>query len=199
LVAPAIFFAARKISSGHQTISHQDEIMVRLPPPPPPPKPRATPTPEDKPTPPPEQKMIEHPEVQEVKTEAPKEKPPDTLGSTIKGGPGGLAGLGTGTGEGSGYGNGKGNGSTYAWYGAKVQARIAEVVRNNPLTRKASINLVIRVWPDATGRITKARITGSTGDPKLDDTIQNDILTNLQMSDPPIRRRRTCRAPSSCA
>jgi len=47
------------------------------------------------------------------------------------------------------------------------------------------MDLKIRVWADSTGRITKAHLTGSTGDPALDATLQNDILTGMQLDNPP--------------
>ena len=186
VVAPAIFFGARKISGGRQSSRHQDEIIVRLPPPPPPLKPRATPTPEAKPTPEDQPKMVEqNPREQQLKPEPPKEKPSEALGTSIKGpGDGGAFSLGSGTGEGS-QGSGGSGGSKYGWYGNQVKNRIAEAVRNNSRTRKASMNIVIRIWPDSTGRITKVRIADSNGDTALDTTLQNDILTGLRLAESP--------------
>jgi outer membrane biosynthesis protein TonB len=186
LVAPGIFYAARKLSSGHQAAARPQEIMmIRLPPPPP--KPQPTPTPQQQPTPEQEQKMVEQPQVQDVKKiEPPKEKAPAPLNTSITGpGAGADLGLGSGPGEGGGYGSGGAGGSKYGWYASEVQTRIAEALRNNPRTRTASMNITVRVWPDASGRITKARLSGSTGDTALDATLQNDILTNMQLTDPP--------------
>lgn len=132
--------------------------------------------------------MVEQQPVQdEKKDEAPKPKDaPAPLGTGITG-PGGGAdlGLGSGLGGGGGYGNGGGGGSKYGWYASQVQSRVADALRNNPRTRSASMNIVIRVWPDSSGRITKVRLGGTTGDPALDATLQNDILTGLQLDDPP--------------
>ena len=47
------------------------------------------------------------------------------------------------------------------------------------------MNIVVRIWPDSTGRVVKAHIAGSTGDLALDKALQNDILTGLQLADPP--------------
>lgn len=47
------------------------------------------------------------------------------------------------------------------------------------------MNIRVRIWPDSTGRITKVRIAGSTGDPALDAAIQDEILPGVQMADPP--------------
>jgi hypothetical protein len=187
LVVPGIFFAARKLSSGHQASVHQDEVMITLPPPPPPPRPLPTPTPQEQPTPEPDQKMVDQPEIHDIKKiEQPKEKAPAPLGTSITGPGGGPdMGLGTGLGEGGGYGPGGAGGSKFGWYAGEVQARIADVLRNNPRTRRASMNIIIRIWPDASGRITKTHISGSTGDPSLDAALQNDIITGIQLTDPP--------------
>ena len=130
-----------------------------------------------------EQKPVEN-------EEKPVPKPPDApapLGTSITGPGGGPdMGLGTGLGGGGGYGSGGGgrNGSKYGWYATQVQNRIADAMRTNPRTRKASMNVVVRIWPDSTGRVTKARVS-SSGDPALDAALQNDILTNLQLAEPP--------------
>jgi outer membrane biosynthesis protein TonB len=132
--------------------------------------------------------MVEQQPVQDEKKEPPKEKPdaPAPLGTSITGPGGGPdLGLGSGLGGGGGYGSGGGGGSKYGWYASQVQSRIADALRSNPRTRTARMNVIIRIWPDSTGRITKARIAGTTGDGSLDATIQNDILTGMQLSDPP--------------
>jgi hypothetical protein len=43
----------------------------------------------------------------------------------------------------------------------------------------------VRVWPDVTGRITRAKLNNSTGDSALDALIRDEILTGIQMSEPP--------------
>ena len=188
-----VTFAGKLLSGKAQSSGRQSEVMVSLPPLPPPPPPKLTPTPPpptEQPTPDQQQdpkQMEEQPTVQkEEKPEAPKEKADAPLGTGITGPGGGPdLGLGSGLGGGGGYGGGGGGGSKYGWYASQVQSRIADAVRGNPRTRKASMNVVIRIWPDPNGRITKARLSGSTGDPALDATIRNEILTGLQLSDPP--------------
>ncbi len=188
-VAIGMFFVARSVMNTHgSSVRRDDMMMVRLPPPPPPPKLQPTPPPKEQPTPEQkqDQKMVEQAPTQNEKKDAPKDKPDDRLQTTIKG-PGGTDfGLGYGSGGGGGYGGSGGEGgSKYGWYASEVQTRIAEVLRNNPATNKASMKVVVRIWPDSTGRITKARLQGSTGNPSLDATLQNDILTGMQLSDPP--------------
>jgi outer membrane biosynthesis protein TonB len=193
VIGVGVYFLSKALSGSHQSAPRQDDMMTLSLPPPPPPPPRLQPTPPPQQTPPPEQqqdqKMVEQQPVQdEKKEEAPKEKPdaPAPLGTSITGPGGGQdLGLGSGLGGGGGYGNGGGGGSKYGWYASEVQTRIADALRGNPRTRTANMNIVIRIWPDASGRISKARISGSTGDPSLDAALQNDILTGLQLADPP--------------
>jgi len=186
VVAPVIYHTARNMMNSHSSSSREDEVMIRLPPPPPPPlKPRPTPTPDQQPTPEEEQKMVEQQPVQNEHKEAPKPQAPPSLGTSITGPGGGPdMGLSSGLGEGGGYGNG-GGGSKFGWYASEVQSRIADALRGNPATRTASMDIKVRIWADSTGRIFKARIQGSTGDPSLDAALQNNVLTGLQLSDAP--------------
>ena len=110
----------------------------------------APPTPPPEQPPPeqvqPEQKMEEQAPVQEKKPNRPRKKPPDApapLGTSITGPGGGPdLGLGSGLGGGGGYGKGGGGGgSKYGWYAGQVQSRIAEALRNNPRTRRASLSV----------------------------------------------------------
>jgi TonB family protein len=43
----------------------------------------------------------------------------------------------------------------------------------------------VRVWPDATGRITRAKLDRSTGDAALDAAIRDEALSGLQLQQPP--------------
>jgi periplasmic protein TonB len=160
-------------------------VSIMLPPPPsPPPPPRIQP--------PPEQKMIEQAPLEEKPPEpAPKpaEQPPE-LGTNIKGdGPGSIAGLGArgdgarigGNGTGSGRGGGRWDG-----YARQVQSRISETLRTHSKTRSASIrSMQVRIWCDATGRITRVKLMSSTGDAALDAALQNEVFSGLQLREAP--------------
>jgi hypothetical protein len=187
-------FAVHALSGSHSAARKDDMMIVSLPPPPPPP-PKLQPTPPPQQAPTPEQQLdpkmlVQPPDATAKKPDAPKDKPdaPAPLGTSITG-PGGGADLGLVGGLGGLGGNGNGGdgggGSKYGWYASEVQTRITDALRNNPNTRRASMNLVVRIWPDSSGRITKARLSGSTGDPALDATIRDNILTGMQLSDPP--------------
>ncbi len=169
-------------------------VNITLPPPTPPPTPV--------PTPPPPQEPVERPEspdtpefVEETQPDSPPEPqeapPAETLGSNIQGdGPAdgfGLTGRGgsgliggTGTGRGAG-----GSGSKYGAYAGKVQRAVADALRTHKKTKVASLSLEVRVWADATGRITRVRLAQSTGDPELDRAISEEALANLQLPDMP--------------
>jgi hypothetical protein len=74
----------------------------------------------------------------------------------------------------------------FATYAAEVQAGIKEALLLNNQTRTASISgVVVRIWIDKTGRVTRAQLGGTTGTPSLDLAITNEVLTGLQLKTPP--------------
>lgn len=121
--------------------------------------------------------------------DAPPEAPPsEDLGTGITGGNGPDMGLGSGGGGGNRIGGSgrRGGGSKYGWYAAKVQSSIAEALRRNPSTRKATFSgLQVRIWPDSNGRITRVQLVGTSGNPAVDQAIRSDALTGLQLSEGP--------------
>jgi TonB family protein len=160
-------------------------VNITVPPPPPPPPP---PTPPPTPPPPePEQKPEFQPE------EKPEEKPPDpppaapALGTNAGVGDDNGFGLvsGGGNGFGNGLGTGSGNRSKYGFYAGQVQSRVVEALRSNKATRSAAMTLQVRIWVDATGRVTRATLSGSTGSAAKDAALRDEVLTGLQLSQPP--------------
>lgn len=92
----------------------------------------------------------------------------------------------------------------YGWYAAQVQSTIGEALGKNPRTRNAGFQVEIRIWSDPSGRVTRATVAGSTGDPAVDAALRNEILTGLQLQEPPpagmkmpIVMRVTARRPGS--
>jgi protein TonB len=86
---------------------------------------------------------------------------------------------------GNGLSNG-GAGTRFGLYAAQVQSGIKEALLQNSRTRTASISgVVIRIWVDNTARITRAQLVGTMGDPSLDSAITNEVLTGLQLKEPP--------------
>ena len=102
--------------------------------------------------------------------------PPDGFGLSSKGGPGGGAGRGLG-------GTGR-SASRWGWYAGKVQASVAEALRRHPRTRDAVLSERVRIWPDESGRISRAKLADTTGDAGLDAAIA-EALTGVQLPEPP--------------
>ena len=175
VVIAGIVVVAKLASSGGSA-KHDTLTLVSLAPPPPPPV--MTPPP----PPPQEEQKIDEPMVKE---EAPKEAPPKDeppLGTNIKGPGGDNYGLGSNPGNGR---IGGGDGSKWGWYASKVQSRIQQALQQNRKTRTASMTVNVRVWADPNGRISRAQLAGSTGDPSLDNTLRDEVLTGLQLPEPP--------------
>jgi TonB family protein len=128
----------------------------------------------------------------EPKPEEPKpaDDPPAAIGTNIQGdgppdgfGLSGKGGTGTG-GTGRGLGGSGRSASRWGWYAAKVQNAVGDALRRNPRTRDAVLSEKVRVWPDANGRITRAKLADSTGDAALDAAI-TAALTGVQLPEPP--------------
>jgi type IV secretory pathway VirB10-like protein len=163
-----------------------EEIVIHLQPPPPLPPP---PPPPPLPPPPPQPKMVEQPPVlkpEEKPKDEPKnpDKPPGPPTPAASGPPSDF-GLGGAGGSGGGGDGGGGGGSRWGWYAGEVQARIAEALRENDKTKDAKLRIKVHIWADNTGRITRATLSGSSGDPSLDDALKNQVLTGLALPEAP--------------
>jgi hypothetical protein len=175
----------------------------------PPPPPITPPPPQIEPPPPPEkEQMVVQVPVDVIDEPPPVEAPPEDPGPDLSTG---LVGDGsngfrlTAGGDRGGVLRPivcKGGGSRYGWYAAKVQNTISSVLRNNNNTRTATFTLNIKIWVDRSGRVTRAQLIGSTGRSDIDEIIRSQILTGLQLTDPPpadmpmpINLRMTARKP----
>jgi TonB family protein len=172
-----IIAVAKLASSGRS--SKRDTLMLVSIAPPPPPPPVMTPPQQ----PPPEQQKIEEPMIKEEAPKAapPKDEPP--LGTGIKGP--GSDGFGLGSNPGNGRIGGGGDGSKWGWYASQVQSRIQKALQQNRKTRTASMSINVRIWPDPNGGIRRAQLAGSTGDPSLDSALRDEVLSRLQLPEPP--------------
>jgi protein TonB len=151
-------------------------VQLQLPPAPPPPPP---------PPPPPEtmkeEKMIEN----EKEDEAPPDPTP-VVDTAVKGP--GAGPIPVASGNRNFLGGRKGGASTKTiWhaYAGQVQSAIASALRGNHRTRHANARVEVRIWANATGRVTRAQLARSTGDQALDSAIRDEILTGLQLHAPP--------------
>ncbi len=186
LVVGAIWFVSRG-SKPHAKAKAEESIITLLPPPPPPvtpppPPPPVTPPPQEEP------EMLAQEEVDENE-EKPEESAPEPP-SDLDLGPGSAGGTGPALGGGGGGkgtlgSNKRGSASKYGWYAAKVQSAIRQALSGNPSTRSATLSLQVKIWADTDGRITRAQLVGSSGNPAVDQSIKNQVLTGLQLPQAP--------------
>lgn len=184
VISVGVFTLQSKFSKPSSSHKGSEIVSIRLP------APVATPPP-PAPTPPPqeikqEQKMIEQAPVDE-KEEKPDDKPPEAAPVTTSIVGNGPDPFGLKAGNGGNYLGGSGASqqrSKWGWYAGQVQSTIGDALRKNPLTRSAALSLKVRIWPDITGRVTRAKLMESTNDPKVDTAI-NEALTGLQLKEAP--------------
>ena len=181
ILASGIGFVAKSLSGRSSAPPPKEEVMVvrtfAQPTPPPP-----------APTPPPPPMEVKKEEM--IVEEKPVEAAPDPtpqVETALKGA--GNSGMVLKQGNGSGVFAARSAANAEAMrrsaYAGKVKSRIQQALEGNPRTRKAGMTIEIRVWPDETGRITRAKLNSTTGDSALDAIIRDEILTGLQISEPP--------------
>ncbi len=177
VVLAGIVVVAKLAMSSGGTSKRETLTLVSLAPPPPPP---VVPKP---PPPPPEEQKIDQPMIKE---EQPEEAPPqnEPLSTGIKGNGANSFGLSNKGGSGM-IGGEHGKGTKWAWYASQVQSNVQQALQRNRRTRSANMSVSVRVWPDANGRINRAQLAGTTGDPSLDAAIRDEVLTGLQLAQPP--------------
>jgi len=200
LLAGGIGFVAHSMSKKTATPPpKQETTIVRIenrPPPPPPP-----------PTPPQQQQVEEKKQemIEEVKQVEAQPEPANQVETALKGD--GNSGMVLKSGNGNGVFNGRNTVSAermrWSAYAGQVKTSVGRVLETHPKTRKMSSQIVIHVWLDETGRVTRATLDGTTGDSGMDAAIRGEILPGMQISGPPpqgmpmpINMRITARRPS---
>lgn len=186
LIVGAIWFVSRG-SKPHSKTKAEESITITLPPPPPPVTPPPPPPPPNEPPPPEEEDMLVQEPVPEDEP-APDDSAPEPP-SDLDLGPGSAGGTGPAIGGGGGGGKG-GSGrrvsaSKFGWYAAKVQSTIRQALSGNAATRSATLSLQVKIWADSGGRITRAQLVGSSGNPAVDQAIRSQVLTGLLLPQPP--------------
>jgi hypothetical protein len=174
-------------SGGGSNAPRPREItMVNLTPLPPPPPPPPVLTPQTMP----ERKMtdVQPLDDQDAKAEdKPQDESSPGMGTGIKG-PGGDNAFGLSSKGGSFFqGNGEGGGShgnPFGRYFGEVRRKIQDALSRNPLTSKGKFSNKVRLWEDDSGRVTRAKLAGTTGDSALDAAI-NAALSGLLLDLPP--------------
>jgi TonB family protein len=192
LLGGIVSFLTSGPKSNRPAARKSEFITVTLPPPPPPPPPppKIEPPKPKEVEPPKDEEMVEQDPVEENEPPpeaAPEAPPSEDLGTNITGGSGPDMGLTRGGGNGNGRigGTGSKGGSKWGYYAAQIQSTVADALRRNSSTKSASFSMQVRVWADANGRITRASLVGSSGNPAVDAAIKNQILTGLQLPQAP--------------
>ncbi len=150
----------------------QQITMIQPPPPPPPPPPVQKP-----PEPEPEQEKIPEPENEPVPEPEPEEAPEpqsDQLGVDADGAAGGDGfGLVGKKGGSSLLGGGTG-GSTILWYGGLVKRGLESGLQSalEGAARESSYSVQINIWINASGRVERAELGGSSGNSEVDNEIR---------------------------
>lgn len=158
-------------------------IQPPKPPPPPPPLPQPKTIVQPKMTTPVQKPIVPN---QPPKAAPPKPSSAPALGTSLKSNGTSnafdLSGSGNGNGIIGGSGDGGGGGGSYSGY---VQAQIENSLQKNHITRNATAGLQVRIWISADGTITQVAIDKSSGDPAVDNAVQNQVLQSLQVGAPP--------------
>ena len=176
-----------KMFSGHSgppPRKAQEIVSIKLPPPPPTPPP-PPPPPQDAP----KQEMMRQEQLNEddVKPE-PQEAASPTIGTNVTGN-GPADGFGLGSNKNGFLGNGskspRANASKFGWYASMMIKSFTEALNRNPRTKNASFDIEAKIWSDAGGRVTRAKLMSTTGDLAVDEAIKNEVLNGFQLKNPP--------------
>ncbi len=181
-------FMVIKMLSGHSgpPLRKQQEIVsIKLPPPPPPTPPPPPPPPQDAPK---QEMMSQEPINEDDAKPEPQEAAAPSIGTNVTGN-GPADGFGLGKNAGNGWGNGsnksRANASKFGWYATQVSRSLADALGRNSRTKIAGFNIQAKIWSDAGGRVTKAKLVESTGDAAVDEAIKNEVLIGFQLKEPP--------------
>ncbi|BBA35023.1 periplasmic protein TonB [Methylocaldum marinum] len=181
LIAVAVFFLKDLFEKPVQTKKQVQQITVIQPPPPPPPPPEEKPPepeikeekieePEPEPEPEPEQQADEPPPGEELGVDAEGAAGSDAFGLVGKKGGRGLLG--------------GGGGNAIIWYGQQLQRSLVqelETLLSEGDARKSAYSVILNVWINSEGRVSRAELANSTGKPALDNELR-EALSKLRIS-----------------
>jgi periplasmic protein TonB len=194
VTAGGIVFMNRKQPPKEFISKPQMSMVDLLPPPPPPPPP-----PPKEPEPPPPEEQMEEEKVEEFIAEENLEPDPEPQAAEADAGPttsiagDGDDGFGLRQGRGgnlpAGFGiggpRGGAGGGRFTGYAAKVQGAVSDALRRHQATRSAALTVEVRIWADSLGRVSRAQLVRGSGDSAIDQALRGEILTGLQLAEPP--------------
>ena len=62
---------------------------------------------------------------------------------------------------------------------------MSDALGKDPATKYASYTIKVRIWSDSTGRVTKAKLAGTSGDQRIDEAIRKGVFAGLVLPEPP--------------
>jgi len=165
-----VLFMTTDDEPARKTVIQQVTILTPPPPPPPPPKIEQPPEPEDQ---------------EEVDIAEPEEDIPDIPDAPAMGDDLGLDADGTAGSDAFGMigrkgGRGLLDGDPNLMYAARLQRQIEELLIDNEQIRVKAYSVVAQLWIGQDGSITRAKLSRSTGDEVIDQTLV-EMLTGMDM------------------
>lgn len=157
-----------------QKMKVQQITLVKPPPPPPPPPEQKPPEPEIK-----EEVKVDQPEPTPEPQPAEAAPAPLNVGEGAEGGidVGGTRGVPTLAGSGGGRGN------PWGWYDAILNDAVNDAFQKALSREKAlkdkNYKVIVKVWLDGAGRVTRAALVDSTGDIRADEVLK-DALRDMR-------------------
>jgi TonB family protein len=174
-IAGSIWYLLQDTNGTKREAPPLPTLVALMPPPPPPPPP-------PKETPPEPEKKTE--EVQKT----PDPKPADAPKQMTINGPAqaGSDAFGIGAGDGSGdMGSGTGNGFGDAAYSRYLGSEFQQAIQNDDRVSHLIFSADVEVWVDASGKLTRASILRTTGDPKTDEILIAALEKMPALDQPP--------------
>lgn len=162
-----------------QKMKVQQITLVRPPPPPPPPPEEKPPEPEIK-----EEVKLDEPQPTPDEPQQADAPPPDGIAEGPAGGMATDIARGVPTLPGSG-----GGGNPWAWYDALVNEAVNSAVQAALGREKALKNrnykVIVKVWIDGGGQVTRAALVDSTGDARVDEVLKEALNGMRALRDGP--------------
>ena len=162
-----------------QKMKVQQITLVKPPPPPPPPPEEKPPEPEIK-----EEVKLDEPQPTPEEPQQADAPPPDGIAEGPDGGMATDIARGVPTLPGSG-----GGGNPWAWYDALVNDAVNTAVQT-ALSREQALKnknykVIVKVWIDSGGKVTRAALVDSTGDARADEVLKEALKDMRALRDSP--------------